>query len=252
MQQRVTPAPATGAKRANQGQGREDKKKKRKALRAFLVFLQRLRAACKVMETLDEWHEATRELAGLLQEYGDVIPPERFQRIEEAMRPVDATRAGIKQACKVLGYEIEQLTKVLPAGGGFARVLIGGLVVVAVVVGAVVGYLEYTAVEVAIVNDGCSPIVLPGLLPISIPGISLPERPILPGGREKATVPRIRVGVDATQADTVALIILGVSVPYRLGGDISSVRVDGVEILGQRTSIDLAQRREHELVVSCR
>jgi len=54
------------------------------------------------------------------------------------------------------------------------------------------------------------------------------------------------------QPDGFSLGVLGVAVPYTLGGDIVSIRLDGQEILGQKTRANLGDRRAHELVVTCR
>lgn len=231
---------------------KEEKEKKRKARAAFLLYLKRLRAACKILNTADEWYGLMRDLADLLQEYAPVIPPDCYERIQNAMRPVDTTRKGLKQACKVLDTEIERLLKQFPAGRSGAKVLAGALIAAAVIVGAAVIYAEATAVDITIINQGCSTIILPASLPFPIPGVSLPSAPIPSGGSGSVSLPRLTVDVDATEPGRVSVSILGVSVPYSLGGDVVSIRLDGQEILGRRVRANLGDRRSHDLVVSCR
>jgi hypothetical protein len=230
---------------------KEEKEKKKKARGAFMLWLKRLRAACKTIGTADEWYSLMKELTDLLQEYAPVIPADCYARIEKAMHPVDTTRKGLKQACKVLSLEIEDTIKCLHTGGSAGKVLGGTLLGLAVLVGAAFIYGEVTSVEIAIINDGCSTIVLPGELPIPIPGVSLPGAPIPPGGSETVSLPRLTVDVDATQPGRISVGVLGASVSYNLGSELTSIQLDGQEILGQRVKVSLGGRKSHELVVRC-
>ncbi len=231
---------------------KEEGEKKKKARKAFLLYLERLRAACKILNTADEWYSLMRDLADLLQEYAPVIPPESYARIQSAMRPVDTTRKGLKQACKALDLEIERVLKHLPAGHAGGKILFGAFIAAAALVGAAFIYGEATAVDIAIFNDGCSPIILPASLPFPIPGVSVPSAPIPSGGSASVSLPRLTVEVDATDPDRVSVSVLGVSIPYHLGGDVVSIRLDGQDILGRRVRANLGDRKSHELVVSCR
>lgn len=231
---------------------KEEREKKKKARGAFLLYLKRLRAACKMLNTADEWYGLMRDLTDLLQEYAPVIPPDRYESIQNAMRPADTTRKGLKQACKVLDLEIERLLKHFPAGRAGGKFLLGAFVAAAVLVGGAFIYGEATAVDITVVNDGCSPIILPASLPFPIPGLSLPSAPIPPGGSGSVSLPRLTVDLDATGPRRVVVSVLGVTIPYNLGGSVVSIRLDGREILGQRVSADLGRSKSHELVVSCR
>jgi hypothetical protein len=231
---------------------KEEKEKKKKARGAFMMWLKRLRAACKKLSTADEWYSLMQELTGLLQEYAPVIPADCYARIKNAMSPVDTTRKGLSKACKVLGKEIEELLKCLPAGGSFGKMLGGTILGVAVLVGAAWIYAEAASVDIAIINDGCDTIVLPGELPIPIPGVSLPDKPIAPGESASVSLPPLSVDIDATQGRQVSVGVLGMSVSYDLGSSIRSIQLDGQEILGQRTHVSLGGRKSHELVVRCR
>lgn len=235
----------------NQTEGREDKKKKKKAREALLLFLKRLRKACKIFKTADEWYSFLKELETLLQDYEKQIPPVHLQRIKNAMRLIDSTRAGIKKACKILEFEIEDTLKAMHTGGGLGKALVGGLIVIAAIVGAAVAYLNFTSVEVGIWNNGCDTLYMPAALPVSIPGIELPDGPIPPGGHGTARVPRMTVHVDATQPGTIVVTVLGLPVSIHVGGDVTGIELDGMQILGQSIPVKIGGRAQHELVISC-
>jgi len=236
---------------SNQAQSKEENERKKKARAALLAFLRHLRKACKVMEAVDTWQDYMQELEALLQHYQGAIPASHLQRLRNAMQLTSPTRAGIGKACKSLQWELEQTIDILPAASHLAAALVGGLVVVAIAIGALVIYLERTAVEVVVINNGCSPIMAAGV-PFDLPGLHLPGQPIPSGGRGIARVPRMTVDIDATQQGRVTVTILGFSVPVQIGQRATDVRLDGLPILGQRTSLRLGTRRQHELVVSCR
>jgi hypothetical protein len=236
---------------AGRDQGREDKKKK-KARAALLAFLKRLRKACKVMDTAETWSDCIKELNGLLQEYQLQIPGVNLQRLRSAMELGEPNRAGIKKACKVLQFEVERAIDVLPAAGGLAAALVGGLIVVAVVVAAAVIYVERTAMDVVIINNGCSPIRLAGGFPIDLPGLHLPREAIPSGGRAVVQVPRMTVHLDATGGDRVGLTVLGITRPFDIGRRATQILWDGRPLLGQRTTLNLGSQPQHELVVTCK
>lgn len=144
------------------------------------------------------------------------------------------------------------MLKHFPAGRAGGKILLGAFIAAAALVGAAFTYGEATAVDIAVLNDGCSPIILPASLPFPILGISLPSAPIPSGGSASVSLPRLTVEVDATDAGRVSVSVLGVSIPYHLGSDVVSIRLDGQNSLGRRVRANLGDRKSHELVVSCR
>jgi len=236
----------------DQIRGGENKRERKKARAALLAFLKRLRKACKVMDTAETWSDCVKELGALLQEYQLQIPGVNLQRLKSAMQLGEPGRAGIKKACKVLQLEVERAIDILPAAGGLASALVGGLFVVAALIAAAIIYVERTAVDIVIVNNGCSPIRLAGGFPIDLPGLHLPSEAIPSGSRAVAQVPRISVYVDATGGDRVALKVLGITRPFDLGRRATQIHWDGRPLLGQRTTLNLASQPQHELVVTCR
>jgi hypothetical protein len=233
---------------------REDKRKKRKARAALVVFLKRLQDACKVFQTGDEWVDFVRQLEPLLQEYEQQIPAPYLQRLRNAMQLTDSSRAGLKKACRVLQTELRQVIRILPAGGTLLPVLIGGLIVLAAAVASLYAYIDYSAVEITVINNGCRPIAPVGRLPlpIDLPGVDLPDTTIPAGGSGTGRVPRLKVQIDGTQSGTVSLTALGFTLPIGTGSQNPSVTFDGVPISGQRISVDLGERARHELVLTCK
>jgi hypothetical protein len=233
---------------------REDKRKKRKARAALVMFLKRLREACKVFETGNEWVDFMRQLEPLLQEYEQQIPAAHLQHLRNAMQLTDSSRGGLKKACRILQSELKEVIGILPAGASLLPVLIGGLIAVAVAVAAAYVYVDYTAVEITIINNGCQPIAPVGRLPlpVDVPGLDLPETTIPAGGSGSARVPRLKLQVDGTQSGTVSLTALGFTLPVGLGSQNPSITFDGVPITGRRVSVDLSERKQHELVLTCK
>jgi hypothetical protein len=235
-------------------QSRDDKRKKRRARAALILFLKRLQKACKVFETADEWLDVVSELESLLEEYAQQIPAAHLQHLQNAMQLTDTTRAGLKKACRILQSELKEVIRLLPAGGSILPALAGGAIALAVAVAALYIYVDITAVEITIINNGCRPIAPVGRvpLPIDLPGVDLPDTTIPAGGSGTARVPRLKVEVDGTQSGTVSLTALGVTLPIGVGSQNPTILFDGVPISGQRVSINLAERKQHELVLTCK
>ncbi len=235
----------------NGNDSREDKKKKKKARKALLAYLKRLRQACKTFSTADQWYQFLKELKAMLTEYEQQIPEVHRQRINDAMRLLDSTRAGIKKACKVLQHEIEEAISSITPGKSFGKIAAGGLIAAAVVVGAAIAYLNHTAVDIVIHNNGCDTMQMPAGLPVAIAGAKLPEGPIPPGGHGTAKMPRVTVTVDATDRYDIGVTILGITTHVSIGGSVASIELDGQPVLGQRVTFDLGDRKSHELVITC-
>jgi hypothetical protein len=170
------------------------------------------------------------------------------------MQLTDTSRAGLKKACRILQSELREVIGILPAGAALLPVLIGGLITVAVAVGALYAYVDYTAVEITIINNGCQPIAPVGRLPLPIdfPGLDLPETTIPAGGSGTARVPRLKVQADGTQSGTVSLTALGFTLPIGTGSQNPSITFDGVSISGRRVSLDLGERKQHEMILTCK
>lgn len=242
---------------ADKNEKPDRRKQRRQARGKLLAFLKRLRSGCSAMNDLDRWYKATHELESLLQEHGaDFVSQDVLKPVREAMHVTDSTRAGLQQACRVLGVEVEKAVKKgLPVGGGLAATLAGVVIVGAVAVAAFVGYVEYTAVEVVVVNNGCAECPLCGeLLPSWVPGVSPPDRPIRSGEKGTAKLPRTAFEINWTARDSGVLTIPpGPPLPIpAVPARVVSVTYNGRELLGQVTAVNLGAPPPHEIVFQCR
>lgn len=128
--------------------------------------------------------------------------------------------------------------------------LITGLAVVIAGAGAALAFLNFSAVNITIKNQGCSPITPIVRMPIQIPGIKLPTETISSGGIAVASVPPFTVTVDGTQRGSVVLSALKFTMEYNLGS--ADLIFDGQSLVGKSTTINLGASKNHELILSCR
>lgn len=127
----------------------------------------------------------------------------------------------------------------------------GPLAVVAVVAVGL-GALSATSVSLTIKNDGCTTIQIQNPLPVSIRGLSLPAEPIQNGSFGVATLPPLTLDVDGTMPEEVFLKALGFSTSIKLPSNIADVTFNDTSLLDKKTQISLSEKKEHELVLSCR
>lgn len=127
----------------------------------------------------------------------------------------------------------------------------GPLALVAVLAVAL-GALSATSVSLTIKNDGCSTIRTQNPLPVSIRGLSLPNDPIQDGSSGVATLPPLTLDIDGTMPDSVSLTALGFNTSIKLPSNIADVTFNGISLLDKKTQIKLSEKKEHELILSCR
>ena len=111
--------------------------------------------------------------------------------------------------------------------------------------------LQTTAVRIVIKNNGCDPINPVVNMPISIPGLTLPRETIPDGGAGVATLPPLNIEVDGTSENTISLKVLGYSMTFELQNKGIDVVFDDTSLLGRKTSINLGEKKEHELIARC-
>lgn len=234
------------------GASARDPKKKKSEARALLIqLLTRLKQECESLERIEQWYERVHELESILQEYADVIPADVQRRLDQATHVTDSTRMGLQKACSLLKQEVVDAIAALPAGTLLAPVLAAALVGLVIVVGAGVTYLNLTAVQLTIVNNGCAPIVLGGQLPfLQWVGIEMPES-IPTNGRGTAKLPQVSANLDATETGTIKLSLLGYTRPIAVASDLRTATLNGASLLGQRLSVNLGQQLQNELVLTC-
>ncbi len=233
--------------------------KRRRARKAFVAFLKRLRSRSNALRTVDDVYEIFKELRGLLDEYGKDIPSDCYQNLQDAMRVTDASREGINATVNAIEFQMEHVCKLLPAGGATGAIVTGVVVAIALVIGGTVTYLNANAVDLVIRNQGCKPIPFSvGISPLldkalSLVGVNLPNRPVPTNGSQTMTLPPITIEIDATQPGRYVLGIAGIGAPLPIPDrELQSLTFDGKPIMGQRVTIDLRSQAQHELVITCR
>ena len=128
---------------------------------------------------------------------------------------------------------------------GLAKGPLGITTIIAV---AAVVILQTISVKVAIKNVGCDPINL-GLIPIPLPGLSLPKAPIAPGAESVASLPPLNVTIDGTIPGKLTLSTIGLSKEFEL--DRVDIKVNGKSLAGQKTPINLGSSKRHSVVATC-
>ncbi|OHB18599.1 MAG: hypothetical protein A2666_01360 [Parcubacteria group bacterium RIFCSPHIGHO2_01_FULL_47_10b] len=232
-----------------------NRKKKRTARKALLLFLKRLRAGCGLYKDANEWYGHMKDLKGLLETYTDVLPKEPLEKVNAAMKLTDTTSAGLKRACKVLRYDLNSLIKKLPRFSWIGSVAVTGLVTVAVVAGAAAVYWQMTKVKVTIKNENCSNIPIAESIPQEINGtfkkfgVKLPLW-IITNGQETFNVPPVGVRVEA-HGSSLALTLFDRSFSVPLPERVQSITFNDRELLEQETDIDLGSQKKHTVVVRC-
>jgi hypothetical protein len=199
-----------------------------------------------------------RQFQPVFEEFENVLSPTDAQRLRAALQLTDTSHEGISRAINVLEFELGHVASALPAGGLLGAAIAGAAVIIAAGAGAACVALNASAVQIAVKNNGCDPIQLSqGVLPAldwitGAVGLKLPDRPIAPGAEESISLPPLDLTLAATTDGQVALVVLGRKVPLELGFQVSSIELDGKELLGQTTELDLGAAAQHQLVVSCR
>ena len=164
----------------------------------------------------------------------------------------------------MLQIEIESAIKALPSGGCgcgcLATALIGGVLgVIALVVLLIAGFALLTRpIDVLIINQGCAPLAIRQNIPaafmpvIDMLGTELPE--IVPTGGAGEIRTRslpISVNVDGTSTGIIEVSLLGYGQSYEYSENLIDVEVNGQSILNQVTTVNLQERPEHTVIITC-
>ena len=226
--------------------------KKKKARALLLLFLKKLKGKCGTFKKAEEWEKLIKEnLTPILNNFESVIPSEWQERINSASKLKDSTKNAIDFACKSLQKDIKGLIKFLPKRGIFANPLVKFVLGVAVGGGIIVTVLNTIAVTVTIKNQGCETIYPTANSFVKIPGLKLPDAPIANGGTGVAKLPPITFSVDFSD-NKVNFKTLGINLNFRLDSAGIDLVFDGQSLIGKSTTINLKEKREYELVASCR
>ncbi len=120
----------------------------------------------------------------------------------------------------------------------------GGIVILALL------YLTTSAVTVLATNEDCDPIRVTGSIPVRLPGLSLPDT-IPTGTTQTFRVPRVVATIDASNDDPIRISLLGMQFPATMRPGLS-VTADGMQIIGNFTTIRLGEQPVHKIVIACR
>lgn len=126
----------------------------------------------------------------------------------------------------------------------FAKGPLGLITVAAVAIVA----LQSLSVSVVVKNQGCRSLQLSSVS-IPLPGLRVPSEPILDGQSATVTLPPLPLTVDGTIAGTLRLSSIGFGRSFAMSG--ADIFFDGESLGGRKTSLQLGNRREHELVIRC-
>lgn len=234
-------------------EAKEEKNKKKKARKALLAFYRSLKKKCGSFKKVDEWYSFLKQhLDPLVLEYKDVLPPDSLKAFAEAKNLADTTTEAINKACGKLQWNVEKVAKMLPKHSPLVKLLVVGVALTSGVTAAAILYSKIQAVTIVVKNRGCEQISPVSYVPIQIPGLELFDAPIPDGEQGIVKIYPIPVTVDATQKGSLAIGLLGKTMPVPSGNFAASdIRFNGVSLLGKRTNINLGERQSHELVISC-
>jgi len=225
--------------------------RRRRLLRTLLLkFLKRLKKACETLETPAQWYEVTKELRGILNDYRDVLASSDRDELWLATLLTDQTHTGITQACTVLQSKLASVIAALPAAGLAAPLLLGAALLVAAVVAVGAIVLNVTATTLSIQNINCAPIAVTGIVPVSLPGLELPEA-VGTNQIETAQLPPVSIVTQFQAPNTLRASLFGAPLTFRLPPQVTSALFDGVELLAGAHTFDLGKQKEHSLVVRC-
>jgi hypothetical protein len=147
-------------------------------------------------------------------------------------------------------YSSDQVAKSSHLGKifNFAKGPFGILTIIAIVL---VSASAYTSVQIVIHNQGCATMIPSSSVPNFIPGISFPTKPIASGETALASLPGLPITIDGKTKGTLVASLLTLHMTFQLG-TVSSVTLDGTELLGKTTSLNLGSKKTHDIVFTCK
>jgi hypothetical protein len=118
-----------------------------------------------------------------------------------------------------------------------------------IAIGVVV--MQTSAVTISIVNAGCNVIDAKTSIPISIPGLKLPNQPIPPGGSADAVMPPLPFDVDGTKSGLLSFSSFKLNFTIQLSSTIRDITFDGTSLIGKQSKINLSGAKNHTLRIVC-
>lgn len=133
----------------------------------------------------------------------------------------------------------------------YAKGPLGAITVMAAIIALGIVILKSQSVKVVIKNEGCQTILPSVSIPISIPGLKLPDQPIPDGGKAIAELPPLKFVVDGSSGRAILFKAYGMKFNFQLQSAGTDVVFNGDSLLGKRTEIRLGSKSQHEVVLRC-
>lgn len=159
-----------------------------------------------------------------------------------------------------LGSEVARVEKEMSeakqhgdSGSAMAKLMAtakGPLGVITLIAAGIVT-LKASEVSVRIRNINCQPITPTTKFAVKLPGLSLPQEVIEPGGEATAKLAPVSISVDATNPDEVLLSLYGARYTFTLGSRDIRFIFDGETLNGRATTVDLRRQKLHTLELRC-
>lgn len=111
--------------------------------------------------------------------------------------------------------------------------------------------MSQTSVDIKIENHGCGTLYASSGVPVSIPGLKIPNDDLPSGGSVVATIPPLPITVDGTTAGSLKLNSIGFHFTIQLSNAVTNVTFDGASLLGKSTDINLSSSKSHVLSLVC-
>jgi|GEM_PF-3664429 len=118
---------------------------------------------------------------------------------------------------------------------------------IAVIAGFFV-YLSHSAVTISVTNTGCGTLPVTIVPPVTTPGVSIPK--IIPEGNSTITLPPLSGVIDATWDNRIRITTLRNVFPFEIRDGLR-VTFDGMDIIGNFTSLNLGDQKVHDVTISC-
>lgn len=127
----------------------------------------------------------------------------------------------------------------------------GLITAAAVVVAAGLGYLQTKSATVNITNQGCDSLVINQSLPLSLPGLKIPQGEIPAGTTVQAVLPPLTVKVNSLPSGLVTLTAFNFKINFELEPQMA-LTFNGQSLLDQASTIKLGEQATHSLIIACR
>ncbi|HCR81454.1 MAG: hypothetical protein UY13_C0002G0146 [Candidatus Pacebacteria bacterium GW2011_GWB1_47_8] len=128
---------------------------------------------------------------------------------------------------------------------------LGLITVAAVAVVAGLSFLKTNSVTVTITNQGCDSLTVNQSLPLSLPGLTIPQGEIPDGATVQAELPPLTVTVASQPSGLITLSALSLKINFELDPG-TTLSFNDQSLMGQTQTIKLGEKDTHFLVIACR